>query len=414
MATNDLNPRLRKIEEELRQIKGEIASGRKHGPFVVFLRKVGKFLVSYWAPLSFAFAVGTIIYVKFAFGIDYFEEYRNKSITKQMSEYYRELGDKMMAASEWKAAEGSYKRALEIDPNNAKATYGILKSRVFQPVEGQKFFDPAVVDTKLGFLLSLFPDDRDVYFLEGVRCMDQQDIENAKKWFTRSIEKDSTSTGAYVNIGYLDMGSYDAIRKEWFVDIRDAIDKFENALNIDPNTPWANNNLGFCYLIRADFPKAIDHLGKSERINPNLLTAINLGDAYRFSGDFEAAIAWHENAKVNMSQPGIENESYAAGVWTYNFMPLEPGDTTNIRRYVKVYSMDEKKTFVHFALSFDYALVNDSVKAQQEFNSALRLGAYKRFRSFFDNKMLAIQKFLKLDADVNRWFVVHRLLVLVR
>lgn len=47
---------------------------------------------------------------------------------KTLSEFHRELGDKLMADTQWEAAEDAYLTALEIDPNNLEAAYGIVKT----------------------------------------------------------------------------------------------------------------------------------------------------------------------------------------------------------------------------------------------------------------------------------------------
>jgi tetratricopeptide (TPR) repeat protein len=406
MAKRELMRKLQEIEDKIRLVRAEIELPVQRNKFVVLLRKVGKLVISNWVLFSFIVALGTIIYVKLAFGIDYFEEYRNKSLTKQLSEYYRELGDRMMASSKWKASEGLYKEALKINPNNVKATFGTLKAQVFQPLEGEKFFDPQVVDIKLGYLLTLFPNDRDIYLLMAFRFSDEEDIENAKLWSLKAIQKDPRWAQPYFNIGYIDMGSYDSTKKEWHVDIKESIDNFEKALELDPSTPYVDNNLGFLYLITGDFSKAIAHLEKSQRVAPNLLTAINLGDAYRYSGDFESARVWHENARTNINTPGIENENYASGEWTYDYMPLRPGDSETIKNYVKVYTFDEKKAFVHFALSFDYALLENFTDAETEFEEGLRLNT-AQYGDFFRNKIFAIQSFLSLSTKTRLWFFMH-------
>lgn len=410
MEKKQLLKRLHHLEEEIQLIKADLEPTIKRNKFILRLQKVAKFVISHWVLLSFLVAIAIAVYVKFQFGVDYFENYRNISTTKKLAEFYRELGDIMMARTEWKAAEDAYRSALEINPNNIRATYGILKAKVFQPLEGQKFYVPEVVDAKLDYLLSVpaFRDDHEIYFLKGVRYLDQGNVKEAISEYQKAIEKNPDFVGSYLNLGRIHMGSYDPKEEKWHGDIDEAISNFKKALEKDPNYPLANNNLGFCYIITGDFAEAIKHLKKSYHVSPSLFTTINLGDACYFSGDCKSALKWHEYALKRMKESGIEKERYVAGHWTFNYMPLEPGDSKTIERFVKVASMAQKRVFVHYALSFNYALNGKFDAASEHFEEALQLDKSGQYRHYFENKISSIMNFCKLKENVKAWFLNHR------
>lgn len=412
MEKMQLLKRLHRLEEEIQLFKEDLAPTTKRNKFITGFQKLGKFIISNWILLSFIVAVATAVYVKFVFDVDYFENYRNISTTQKLSDFYRQLGERMMACSEWKAAEDAYRSALEINQNNIRATYGVLKARVFQPLEGEKYYAPEVVDVKLDYLLSSFPDDYEIYFLKALRYQAQGYNKDAMSWYKKTIDKAPKFTGSYLNLGYIHMGSYDAEKNTWHVDMDKATSNFKKAVELDPNYPLANNNLGFCYIINGNFEEAVKHLLKSYSVSPHLLTALNLGDAYRYSGDFNSALIWHKHALDIIKEPGIEKERYMGGNWKYNYMPLEPGDLETIKNYVIVSTIDEKKAFVYYALSFDYVLVENFDAANEQLEVALQLDKNRQYRSLFRYRIRSIENFLEINDNVKLQLSILRLKLL--
>jgi hypothetical protein len=89
-------------------------------------------------------ALLTAIYVKFEFGVDYFRDYRNIKTKHELSRFYLRMGDVLMGRGEWEAAEDAYRSAQQVDPDDAAATTGIVKARVFKPPAGEKYYVPVI------------------------------------------------------------------------------------------------------------------------------------------------------------------------------------------------------------------------------------------------------------------------------
>src|SRR5713226_6048420 len=117
--------RIHELERELASLKSHLEPGPAGNRMVETFRGFFRFLLSYWALVSFTIAVLTALYVKYAYEIDYFEQYREQSTKKKLSELHRQLGDRMLGRSEWEAADNAYKEALKINPNNAAAANGL-------------------------------------------------------------------------------------------------------------------------------------------------------------------------------------------------------------------------------------------------------------------------------------------------
>lgn len=385
--------RLSELEREINSLKAELEADKAEPGRSFSLQRVFKLIVSYWVLISFASVIATAVFVKFWYGIEFFESYRNVYINKTLSEFYRELGDRMMARSEWKSAEEIYQFALKINANNDKATYGLAKAQVFLPLPQEKYVAPELVDAKLEYLSKSFPKDSDVDFLKGVRYWDQRDIHNAVASFNEALKKNPKFAGGYLMLGYIKMNSFD---------IDGASKNFVKALELDPSNAVAANNLGFLFILRGNFSDAINYLSKSVRLSPRFLTGINLGDAYRYSGDYNMALQWHRHVLETINN--LEGyERYAAGEWTYNFMPHFKGDKETIKKFINLHTVAEKKAIAHFALALDYALLSKFDLASEELGKALKLASGSRYSAFFLNKIAFIKQQAEITEGTKAW-----------
>lgn len=179
MEDTDLQKRVSDLEQELGALKKSLKADAEAAPRS---KSLFQFLKENWVLLSFATALLTAGYVKFRFGINYFDSYRNVAINRDLSSFYEHMGDGMMAKNQWEAAEQAYREALKVNPNNDSATFKIAKAEVFQPAPGEKYPAAEVIDAKLKYLLEKFPDDYQIYYLKGLRYEQMQDTENARVW----------------------------------------------------------------------------------------------------------------------------------------------------------------------------------------------------------------------------------------
>src|SRR5205823_7672860 len=117
MADLPIEQRLNALEQGLQKLAAqERARGR--------LSALRTFLLSNWTLITFMTGILIALYVKYQYGIDYFENQRNAAMTKEMSEYYRELGDKLLGQQEWEDAERAYRQSTQIYSNNVQAQFG--------------------------------------------------------------------------------------------------------------------------------------------------------------------------------------------------------------------------------------------------------------------------------------------------
>ncbi len=394
-ADRETQHRIIALEEQLQHLKADVTPAREMNPVMEAAAAVAKFAIDNWVLLSFVVAVATAIYVKFHFGIDYFESYRDVATKKMLSEFYRKLGDRMMVYGEWEPAEAAYRNSLEINPTNKQASFGVAKAGLFQPLKGQKFYAPDMVEAKLDFLIANVPGDAQLVFLKGFNRFLQGDNDESIRLLRQAIAIDPQFVGSYIQLGYMLMGAGE---------IEPAIGNFKKALEIDASYSLTNNNLGYCYLITLQRQEAVKCFELSLKICPTLLNTISLADAYRLNGNLDDAHRLHAHAVRVLGEKDIEKERYIGGQWLYNFMPLKEGDRQTIQQAVQMYSFEQKKMVTLAALAFDQALRGETIQADKAFAQSMALDKAGEFHGFFANKIQSLLNLVKMSPGAHTWF----------
>lgn len=402
---SEIRHRIIALEKELQILKSDLAPAKQPNPFVHAAETVVQFAVANWVLLSFLVAVLTALYVKYRFKIDYFESYRDLATKKMLSEFYRNLGDRLMISSEWAAAEAAYRDSLTINPTNIKATYGIAKVSVFQPLKGEETYATEIADRKLDYLIANPPpnaaaedlrrDFAQLYFLKGISRSSAGDDAQGQIWHQKAIATDPTFVGPHLELGYIYESAGETDK---------AISCYKKAVELDKDLALANNNLGGMYLTSAEFDKAIEYLERARKISPSLLTTLNLGEAYAFARQFNEALAWHKNALQNLALPGMEKERYVTfgGTWSYSFMPLHKGDSETIKRNVKIYTLDEKKILTLSDLAFDHALLGNLKRAHERFAEARAITGADDYSDFFRNRIQSMLNLIEPEPATRK------------
>ena len=393
MEYDQLKERIRLIEDDLEQVKQSIPNDKKNWLIIAF-RQLNRFFSTYQALLTFIVALVTIVYVQIAYGLDPLESYRNTSTTKKLSDFYRNLGDNLVYRAEYSDAELAYKSALTLQPNNMQAVYGLAKAQVFTPNEGEKYTDKGIVDAKLDYLLSLFPEDADLYFL---KCLNAESTDNkeAKSWCEKAIKLNEKTDAFYVELGYI-------CHKE--LDLECAITNYKKALELNPQSQLANNNIGYTEFLRLNLQDSVKYLERANGISPRLSTLMNLGEVYRYLQNIEKAIALHKIGVDIVNEDGVEKDKIVGGIWIVNFLPYDKNDVETIKYYSQVSTIDEKKAMLHYALSIDYALHEDFKAASNEFEKAVSNDKGSQYGNYFINRCTSATRILSVSQNTKAWF----------
>jgi tetratricopeptide (TPR) repeat protein len=394
MEESDFLKRVSDLEQEVKALKAQIADAKQGGR----LRACTRFLIANWVLISVLSAGLVAVYVKYRFGVDYFESYEKISDTKKLAHFYEQMGDRMMAKSEWPAAEQSYRAALQLDPNSTAATFGIVKAQVFQPLPGQKYFAPEVVDARLDYLISRFPDDYQIYFLKAVRYQTMGENDQAEGWFRKCISRNPSFIGCYLQLGVLNI-----LQSQ----IAEAATNFAKVVELDPSSAAARNDLAVCHILQSDFSGAIQQFEGSYRISPTIVTSMSLGEAYWYNRQFSDALVMHRWAADYMNGTSDPQDRLLGGQWFSNYLPLHRGDLDTIKTKVIVNTLEQKKAFAHYELAIDQALLGNRDAADQEFAAALKLERGPEYRRLVQNRMQSVENLVPMSPETKVWLTEH-------
>ncbi|MGA7291113.1 MAG: tetratricopeptide repeat protein, partial [Terriglobales bacterium] len=197
------------------------------------------------------------------------DDYIHRSLDKQPNnpEAYVQLGNLRMAQKQYSEAEKAYQQALDLDPNSTEALGGILNVDVMQ-----KQPDKAIATAKTQ--LSNYPKNSGFHVMLGVLLMEQKkDLPGAEDEFKQAAALDKNNTEAIVKLGlaqsqsgasdqalqtYLDGaksnpkeiafhllagGIYES-KQDW----DHAKEQYQKVLEIQPENPFASNNLAYVML----------------------------------------------------------------------------------------------------------------------------------------------------------------------
>ena len=91
-----------------------------------------------------------------------------------------------------------------------------------------------------------------------------------------------------------------------------AIEAFRKALELDPNYGLVHNELGYIYLRRGDYPKAVEHLQKYAALSPGEANPLDsLAEAYFWMGRLDESLAKYQEAlKI---KPDFDTSLFGAG-----------------------------------------------------------------------------------------------------
>ncbi|HEX2747300.1 MAG TPA: tetratricopeptide repeat protein, partial [Verrucomicrobiales bacterium] len=378
MEIDKLLRRVHEMELEIEKMKASLSRQRR--PVRVVVKKSVGFVLTYWTLLSFVVAIGVALYIKSAFGVDYFESYRALATGRRISEFHNKLGNEMLRRQEWSAAEDAFTKALSANANNADASYGLVKCRIFKAPPGEKFASPESQDIMLAFLRSERPADPDLDLLQSYRYWEQGQEPEARKFAEAALAKKPDLAAAALLLSHMSMAGGD---------LDSGMSWCRKALEAQPDYANARSNMGFIQLLDGDYAGAVSNLERAQLTSPSLLTPLVLSDAYRLQGKFSEALAWSRSAARMAADENLKDSRYTGGEWLYNFLPLSKEDRTSWKEGIYATTTERKQALCQFALALDLALTGDLAGADKSWAKTVELAPDEECRPYFINKIKA-------------------------
>ena len=187
----------------------------------------------------------------------------------------------------------AYKKAIELDPNDA-AAYGNLGIALRK----QGKLEEAITAYKQA--IELNPNDAAAYGNLGNALDDQEKIEEAIAAYKKAIAIDPNDATTYYNLGYV-------LRKQ--EKLEEAIVAYKKAIELDPDDPDAYRNLGVTLSKQGKLEEAITAYKKAIEFNPNDTDVyIHLALALFVQGEYQEAILMYQQAiQLNQNNSDAKN-----------------------------------------------------------------------------------------------------------
>jgi tetratricopeptide (TPR) repeat protein len=283
-----------------------------------------------------------------------------------IAEFYDEAGT-YLSAGNAKSAADTYRKALLIDPRDAKLRYnlslalerlgdysaerkelekavaldanlvpaqdqlGLLALQSGQPAEAERLFRKA---------LAIDPTFAEAQSNLGMLYSQQGKNEEAAQLFQQAIDNDPKYAKAHVNLGLLlaQQGSFPEAERQFRAAIQinssyseaygalgmlqaktgrgtDAVKSFRKAVELAPNSAQAHLNLGIALVDQFDRPAGFAEFSEAARLDPNLGSAhYNLGRFFFETGKYEDADK--ELANASRLQPDYAGALYFLALTT--------------------------------------------------------------------------------------------------
>ena len=264
----------------------------------------------------------------------YRQEEAALDLKERMAARHIALADDLLDVGQADGARVEFERALELDPTNADAHYGLMKTRIFIPIDAKEF-DLEVSEKRLRLLLEERPDDPHVLTFLG-QIYFYADPAQAETYLKRSAELNPDQAATHQALGILH-------------DLRGEGDKalaeYERAVQLSEWNVTYRNNVGYQYLMRGDLEKARGAYELLVNLDGSfLLPYFTLGMVYRQEGKAELAYNLHTSALELVRDPRYNKMAKNSGEWFFH------ADETTVH----LFTVEEKT---------NYALLNAALSA---------------------------------------------------
>lgn len=192
---------------------------------------------------------------------------------------------------------------------------------------------------------------------EGYKLLRQNKQQEAIEKFNRAIELDPENDKAYCNrgIAYREIGEFDK-----------GIKDIETAIKINPDVPEYYSNLGFAYLNKQEYQKVISQCNKAIELDENCYLAyFNRASAETNIGKNDKAL---EDVKKGLSIS--PNDPF--GIMVRGIANLNKGKTElALKDFNKLQEMGYHKLPLYYYLGKSYDKSGDKKKAIKYYNMFL-------------------------------------------
>jgi tetratricopeptide (TPR) repeat protein len=283
------------------------------------------------------------------------DDYQDYEERQALVDDHVELGNKLLNVEQPRAARVEFEAALALDESDPKATLGLVKTRVFEPIEGDDL-DPEVSHKRLTHLVLTLPEDGNARAYRGDSWVRFGLYRMALGEYMRSVRLDAKLAHGYSGQGLV----YDVLGEP-----EKALQRFKRALKISAHSTRYVNNYAYELARLGHYGKAILKYDNLLEVDPGtLLPYYGLADANRRSGQLPRAREVQAALVRLIADRHVANLPRNTGVWYFHTTPAHESWPDRKRPLAQLVTTGQKELYAWLSLALTEAADGQEVRAR--------------------------------------------------
>jgi tetratricopeptide (TPR) repeat protein len=294
---------------------------------------------------------------------DGYDEYEAR---QELVEDHVELGDKLLDVEQAAAARAEFEAALELDDTNTAASLGLFKTRLFEPLDGDRF-DPEVAERRLAHLVQTHPEDAHAHAYLADTLLRLGAYDDALREYREAVAIDPELAHGYSGQALV-------------FDLRGrpsrALDHYARALEVSPHSPRYRNNYAYQLYRVGRYDDAIAQYEAVLALDPTfMLSYYVLGAAHRLAGRPGRARDVHRTLLALLADKRVRGLARNAGAWFFHVIPAEAKARRGVgpRAVMNLVDLRQKRAYAHLSMALTNALLADEAGMRSELAAARRV-----------------------------------------
>ncbi len=244
----------------------------------------------------------------------YRQEEEARELRERMAGRHLSLANSLLNVGAVNEAQAEFEEVLRLDPENAEAHFGVMKSRLFTSFDREDF-ELHIIEQRASLLLNERSDDPHVlWFLGQIFHYIEPDL--ARDYYVAAINIEPELAAGYYNLGVLD---------DLAGDPEGALANYRTASELSPWHSSYRNNLGYQLLRQGKYREASEQYIALLELDPDyLLSYYTLGIAARAIGDLRWSSRVQDILQTKLLDDALVMSGENSGAWFFHVGRTQP------------------------------------------------------------------------------------------
>jgi tetratricopeptide (TPR) repeat protein len=294
------------------------------------------------------------------------DDYEDYEARRALVNDHVALGNKLLDVEQPRAARVEFEAALALDETDPEATLGLVKTRVFEPIDGDDL-DPEVTHKRLTHLVLTRPEDPNARAYRGDSWLRFGLYGMALREYERSVRLDAKLAHGYSGQALI----YDVLGEP-----AKALERYERALKISAHSTRYRSHYADQLVRLGRYREAIPHYEKLLAVDPgNLMPYYGLANVNRLVGDWARAREVLAGLVRLIADRRLRDLPRNRGVWYFHTVPAHtrPHPDPGKLPLAQLVTSGQKELYARLDLALTQAAAGEMAKAHGQFQQARAL-----------------------------------------